>query len=134
MPGFRLVPRLFLAAALASVLPPAPAAAQWPSDDAEPAEFALAMNAKILCSGVFVQHRDAALHAAADLKRFDHFGWADDFTYEVDRDRRRVVMSAPGQPSRIAHRTVQRRPGLLDPAAWRRPGALPAAGGRAGLG
>jgi CubicO group peptidase (beta-lactamase class C family) len=102
MSRFRLVPRLLLAAALASVLAPVRGAAQWPSDDAEPAEFALAMNAKILCSGVFVQHRDAALHAAADLKRFDHFGWADDFAYEVDRDRRRVIMSAPGQPSRIA--------------------------------
>ncbi len=28
--------------------------AQWPSDDAIPTEFALAMNAKILCSGVWV--------------------------------------------------------------------------------
>ncbi len=77
-------------------------AAQWPSDDATPAEFALAMNAKILCSGIWVQGRDPGLHAAADLRRFDHFAWGDDFRYTVDEERRRVVMSAPGVPDRVA--------------------------------
>jgi CubicO group peptidase (beta-lactamase class C family) len=81
---------------------PTVAAAQWPSDDATPTEFNLAMNAKILCSGVWVQGRDADLHADADLRRFDHFGWADDFTYSIDEARHRVVMSAPDTPDRIA--------------------------------
>ena len=76
--------------------------AQWPSDDAQPKEFSLAINAKILCSGIWVQGRDAELHAAADLKRFDHFGWGDDFTYEIDEEERRVTMSAPGVPARVA--------------------------------
>ena len=51
---------------------PGLAHAQWPSDDAEPTEFNLAMNAKILCSGVWVQGRDPELHAAADLRRAQH--------------------------------------------------------------
>jgi CubicO group peptidase (beta-lactamase class C family) len=76
--------------------------AQWPSDDAQPKEFSLAINAKIICSGIWVQGRDPELHAEADLKRFDHFGWGEDFTYEVDEDRRRVTLSAPGVPSRVA--------------------------------
>ena len=46
-----------VATALA-LLAPATVQAQWPSDDAEPAEFAMAMNAKILCSGIWVQGRD----------------------------------------------------------------------------
>jgi CubicO group peptidase (beta-lactamase class C family) len=79
-----------------------PASGQWPSDDAKPSEFSLALNAKILCSGIWVQGRDAQLHAAADLKRFDHFGWEENFSYEVDEERRRVTMSAPGVPDRIA--------------------------------
>lgn len=78
------------------------ARAQWPSDDATPTEFALAMNAKILCSGIWVQGRDPEVHALADLRRFDHFSWGEDFTWIVDEDRRRVVMSAPGAPDRIA--------------------------------
>lgn len=90
-----------VAAALAC-LPPGPVRAQWPSDDATPTEFALAMNAKILCSGIWVQGRDPERHAAADLRRFAHFGWRDDFTWAVDRERRRVTLSAPGVPSRIA--------------------------------
>lgn len=89
--------------ATAVLLGPAPALeAQWPSDDAEPKEFALAMNAKLLCSGVWVQGRDPALHAVADQKRFDHFAWGDDFSYVVDRERRRITMSAPGVPDRVA--------------------------------
>ena len=90
----------FLAVVLVSG--PASVKAQWPSDDATPTEFNLAMNAKILCSGIWVQGRDPALHAAADLRRFEHFGWGDDFTYTVDDERRRVTMSAPGVPSRVA--------------------------------
>lgn len=81
---------------------PAPSAAQWPSDDAEPREFSLAINAKILCSGVFVQGRDASVHAYADLERFAHFGWGDDFVYDVDEERQRVTMSAAGVPDRVA--------------------------------
>lgn len=83
-------------------LGPAPLAGQWPSDDAEPEELAMAMNAKILCSGIWVQGRDAELHAAADLQRFDHFSWGEDFSYTVDEERRRVTMSASGQPDRVA--------------------------------
>lgn len=79
-----------------------PIEAQWPSDDAAPTEFALAMSAKIMCSGIWVQGRDASVHAYADLQRFEHFSWADDFSYDVDQERRRVTMSAPGSPSRIA--------------------------------
>lgn len=80
----------------------APGAAQWPSDEAEPDEFRLAMNAKLLCSGIWVQGRDPELHAAADLRRFDHFGWQEDFAYEIDRERRRVTPRAPGVPPRTA--------------------------------
>ncbi|MDA0310857.1 MAG: serine hydrolase [Gemmatimonadetes bacterium] len=83
------------------LLSPYAAAAQWPSDDAQPKEFSLAINAKILCSGIWVQGRDPAVHAAADLKRFEHFGWGDDFTYTIDEDAKRLTMSAPGVPSRI---------------------------------
>ncbi len=90
-----------VATALA-LLAPATVQAQWPSDDAEPAEFAMAMNAKILCSGIWVQGRDPEVHAAADLRRFDHFSWGDDFSYEIDEERRRVTFSAPGQPDRVA--------------------------------
>ena len=93
-------PGLLLAAMTAAAT--APAHAQWPSDDATPTEFSLAINAKILCSGIWVQGRDPERHAAADLRRFDHFGWGDDFTYAVDEERRRVTLSAPGVPSRIA--------------------------------
>ena len=92
----------FAAASLFMLFAAADAVAQWPSDDATPTEFKLAINAKILCSGIWVQGRDPELHAAADLRRFDHFGWQDDFTYEVDEERRRVTLSAPGVPSRIA--------------------------------
>lgn len=81
---------------------PATVQAQWPSDDAEPAEFAMAMNAKILCSGIWVQGRDPEVHATADLRRFDHFSWGNDFSYEIDEERRRVTFSAPGQPDRVA--------------------------------
>jgi CubicO group peptidase (beta-lactamase class C family) len=81
---------------------PQPGWAQWPSDDATPTEFSLALNAKILCSGIWVQGRDPEVHAAADLERFDHFGWADDFSYVVDPARKRVTMSAPGAPDRVA--------------------------------
>ncbi len=93
----------FFAATVAVALaPPLPAAAQWPSDDASPEELRLALNAKILCSGIWVQGRAPELHASADLRRFDHFGWGDDFAYEVDEDRRRVTLSAPGVPTRVA--------------------------------
>lgn len=81
---------------------PARAAAQWPSDDATPKEFQLALNSKILCSGIWVQGRDPDVHIAGDLRRFDHFGWGDDFTYEVDQVRRRVTLSAGGVPSRVS--------------------------------
>ena len=96
----KVVATLLLAAGTFS--PVSPILGQWPSDDATPTEFNLAMNAKILCSGIWVQDRDPALHAAADLRRFDHFGWGDDFTYALDEERRRVTMSAPGVPSRVA--------------------------------
>ncbi|MBT8488791.1 MAG: beta-lactamase family protein [Gemmatimonadetes bacterium] len=93
---------LAAAATMTALWTPLDAVAQWPSDDAEPAEFAMAMNAKILCSGIWVQGRDPELHAAADLRRFDHFSWGEDFTYEVDEERQRVIFSSPGQPDRIA--------------------------------
>ena len=82
-------------------LPP-DAAGQQASDDARAVEFALAMNAKLLCSGIWVQGRDPELHAAADQQRFDHFSWGEDFEYAVDEERRRVTLSAPGVPSRVA--------------------------------
>ena len=96
-----LLPVALLATAAASPLA-TPLAAQWPSDDASPTEFALALNAKILCSGVFFQGRDPETHIAQDLRAFDHFAWGQDFTWEVDRERRRVTLSAPGEPSRVA--------------------------------
>lgn len=67
----------------------------WPSDDATPTEFSLAMNAKILCSGIWVQGRDPEVHIASDLRRFDHFSWADDFGYEINEERKQVTLSSP---------------------------------------
>ena len=97
-----LCQRITVSAVAILLVAPAPSAAQWPSDDAEPREFSLAINAKILCSGVFVQGRDASVHAYADLERFAHFGWGDDFVYDVDEERQRVTMSATGVPDRVA--------------------------------
>jgi CubicO group peptidase (beta-lactamase class C family) len=94
--------RRFLIATITLLAIAPPIQAQWPSDDAKPAEFALALNAKLLCSGIWVQGRDPELHAAADQRRFEHFAWADDFRYVVDERRRRVTMSAPGVPDRVA--------------------------------
>lgn len=96
-------PRRILAALLAVTLgallaEPAPAAAQRD----RPVEWRLAMNAKILCSGVFVQDRDPALHAREDLRAFPHFGWQEDFRYQVDRTRRAVTLSAPDARARTA--------------------------------
>ena len=51
--------RALLLLTLAGTLCAPPARAQWPSDDAEPAEFSLGINAKLLCSGIWVQGRDA---------------------------------------------------------------------------
>ncbi len=42
------------------------------------------------------------MHAVADLRRFDHFSWGEDFRYIVDEERRRVTMSVPGVPARAA--------------------------------
>ena len=85
-----------------SLFVPLAASAQRPSDDATPVEFSLAMNSKILCSGIWVQGRDPEVHIAADLRRFDHFGWGDDFSYSIDNERLRVTLSAPGVPSRVS--------------------------------
>ncbi|HBV06082.1 MAG TPA: serine hydrolase [Gemmatimonadetes bacterium] len=75
----------------------------WPSDDATPTEFNLAMNAKILCSGIWVQGRDPEVHIASDLRRFDHFGWSDDFDYEINEERKQVTLSSPSsEHARIA--------------------------------
>ena len=102
MTSFRTVSIPGLALGL-TLMVAAPGAGQWPSDDATPTEFNLAMNAKILCSGIWVQGRDPGLHVAGDLRRFDHFGWDDDFTYEIDEDSRRVTLSSPRSPhDRIA--------------------------------
>ena len=102
----RATPGFSLAASLA-VLVAAPVSGQWPSDDANPTEFNLAMNAKMLCSGIWVQGRDPALHVAGDLRRFDHFGVGDDFTYEIDDERKAgdVVFSTL---STCTYRPVQR--------------------------
>ncbi len=91
-----------IALAVVAAASAGPLQAQWPSDDAEPDEFRLAMNAKIMCSGIWVQGRNPEVHAYADLQRFDHFGWGDSFSYAIDEDRKRVTMSAPGVPSRVA--------------------------------
>ena len=102
MTSFRTVSISGLALGL-TLMVAAPGAGQWPSDDATPTEFNLAMNAKILCSGIWVQGRDPVLHVAGDLRRFDHFGWDDDFTYEIDEGSRRVTLSSPRSPhDRIA--------------------------------
>lgn len=97
MPRTRPISGFWLGVLLAAPMAE-PVSGQWPSDDANPAEFNLAMNAKILCSGIWVQGRDPALHVAGDLRRFDHFGWGDDFTYEVDDERKRVTLSSPRSP------------------------------------
>ena len=67
----------------------------WPSHDATPTEFSLAMNAKILCSGIWVQGRDPEIHIASDLRQFDHFGWGGDFDYEINEERKQVTLSSP---------------------------------------
>lgn len=85
-----------------SLFAPLAASAQRPSDDTMPVEFSLAMNSKILCSGIWVQGRDPEVHIAADLRRFDHFGWRDDFSYSIDNERLRVTLRAPGVPSRVS--------------------------------
>jgi CubicO group peptidase (beta-lactamase class C family) len=72
------------------------------AQDFDPVEYRLGMNAKILCSGVFVQGRPPELHVREDLARFDHFGWGADFEYEVDPGRERVTLTAEGGRSRSA--------------------------------
>lgn len=94
-PPGRWSPVPFAGAMLPLAIAAAPLAGQWASDDATPTEFSLAMNAKILCSGIWVQGREPEQHVAGDLRRFDHFGWEDDFTYEIDAERRRVTLSSP---------------------------------------
>ena len=105
--------RVLILLSLAAALCAPPVRAQWPSDDAEPAEFSLGINAKLLCSGIWVQGRDPELHVQADLRRFEHFGWGDDFTYEVDDERKRVTLTAPGVPSRVAQYNLDQGCALL---------------------
>jgi len=83
---------------LAIFVGPLPSTAQ----EIDPVEYRLGMNAKILCSGVFVQERDPATHLREDLAAFDHFGWGEDFRFAVDRERGRVTVSAPGPRFRTA--------------------------------
>ncbi len=68
----------------------------------DPVEYRLGINAKILCSGVFFQGRSAEQHIEEDLARFGHFGWGEDFEYEVDRVAGRVTLTAAGGQSRSA--------------------------------
>ena len=67
------------------------------------AEYRLAMNAKLLCSGVFVIGRDAEEFIANDLQYHGLSGedW-DKIEVIVDRERKSVTLMAPGVRSRTA--------------------------------
>jgi hypothetical protein len=67
-----------------------------------PLEWTAALNAKILCSGVFVQGRKPERHLREDLARFSHFGWRSDFEYRVDRGAGSVTVTPPDTRPRTA--------------------------------
>lgn len=67
-----------------------------------PLEWTAALNAKILCSGVFIQGREPERHLREDLARFSHFGWRSDFEYRVDRGAGSVTVTPPDTRPRTA--------------------------------
>ena len=81
-------------------------------------EHALAMNAKLLCSGVFVQGRDPEVHVGEDLRKFPNFSWADDFEYRVDRDARTVTLNAPTASPRTARYNGDQGCAILPKGRW----------------
>jgi len=72
-------------------------------------EFRAAICAHHLSSGLWVVGREYQRTPeevlAQDIAPFPYFGWADDFEYDVDRDRHLVTVTAPGAPSRSARYT-----------------------------
>lgn len=69
-------------------------------------EFAAALGAHHLCSGLWVVGRDYRRTAdevlGQDIARFPAFGWQDDFVYDVDRENHSVTVSAGDFPARMA--------------------------------
>ncbi|MCG8605045.1 beta-lactamase family protein [bacterium] len=76
------------------------------ADDDYSLESRAAMIAHHLASGLWVVGRNYKRTPqdvlAQDIARFPTFGWQDDFEYEVDWQRQRVTVRAPGVPPRTA--------------------------------
>ncbi|MEE8146292.1 MAG: serine hydrolase [Longimicrobiales bacterium] len=109
-------------AVLAVLCAQPPAAAAQQSDawlTASATDHAMAMNAKLLCSGVFVQGRDPDVHVREDLRKFPNFSWADDFAYSVDREARSVTLSSPGASPRTARYNGDQGCAILPKGRWR---------------
>ena len=72
-------------------------------------EFRAAICAHHLSSGLWVVGRNYERTpeevVAQDIAPFRYFGWAPDFEYEVDEQRRLVTVTAPGAPPRSARYT-----------------------------
>lgn len=112
--------RLWAFASLVLLGTVAPATAQQGRDHlaTSATEHAMAMNAKLLCSGIFVQGRDPEAHVSEDLRKFPNFGWAEDFEYRVDRDDRTVTLSSPGTPPRTARYNGDQGCAILPKGRW----------------
>ena len=84
----------------------APVAAQDQVPTTQQREYAAALGAHHLCSGVFVvgrvHQRSPEEVLAKDLARFVSFQWQDDFEYTVDRHDHSVTVRGKGIPSRTA--------------------------------
>jgi len=72
-------------------------------------EFRAAICAHHISSGLWVVGRDYPRTpeevVAQDIAPFQYFGWAPDFKYQVDEERRLVTVTAPGAPPRSARYT-----------------------------
>lgn len=103
MPPLRRRPTLIALGGL--MLAAASARAQAPGEDlaAERLAAGLALNAKLLCSGVFVAGRDPQQFIAEDLQSdlYTFHDW-NRVALRIDRDRRQVVLGYPGQAARTA--------------------------------
>ena len=72
-------------------------------------EFRAAICAHHISSGLWVvgrsYQRTPEEVVTQDIAPFRYFGWAPDFEYQVDEQRRLVTVTAPGAPSRSARYT-----------------------------
>ncbi len=113
--------RLWASTLLLLIGTAAPATARQDPDRlaASATEHAMAMNAKLLCSGIFVQGRDPEVHIREDLRKFPNFGWAEDFEYRVDHDGRTVTLTSPGTSPRTARYNGDQGCAILPKGRWR---------------